>query len=162
MANERGGGTAAVTHTRQVTIDALCERDPRLRRQVAVLCSIPGIGPKSAVRVLAYGQETLMTHSPKQLTAHAGLAPRHRFSGTSVRGKSHLAKQGNAYLRRSLYMPALVAMRHNPAIKPVYDRLRERGKPGKLALVACMRRLLLIVRALLREDRIFEPEYGRS
>ncbi len=143
-------------------IDALCERDPRLRRQVAVLSSISGIGRTSAVRVLAYGQETLITHSAKQLTAHAGLAPRHRLSGTSVRGKSHLAKQGNAHLRGALYMPALVAMRHNPAIKPVYDRLRERGKPGKLALVACMRHLLLIARALLRDDRTFEPEYARS
>lgn len=143
-------------------ITALCERDPQLRRRVAVLCSIPGVARKSAVRVLAHGQLTLMTHSPKQLTAHAGLAPRHRLSGTSVRGKSHLAKQGNAHLRRALYMPALVASRHNPAIKPVYDRLRAAGKPGKLALAACMRHLLLIARALLREDRLFEPEYVRS
>lgn len=143
-------------------IDALCKRDPQLRRQVAVLCSIPGVARKSAVRVLAHGQQTLMTHSAKQLTAHAGLAPRHRLSGTSVRGKSHLAKQGNAHLRRALYMPALVASRCNPAIKPVYDRLREAGKPGKLALAACMRRLLLIARALLRDDRTFEPAYARS
>ena len=146
-------------------IDALCQRDPSAsggRRRVAVLCSIPGVARKSAVRVLAHGQLTLMTHSPKQLTAHAGLAPRHRLSGTSVRGKSHLAKQGNAHLRRALYMPALVASRHNPAIKPVYDRLRAAGKPGKLALAACMRHLLLIARALLREDRLFEPEYVRS
>ena len=143
------------------TIRAAWNRDPQLRRQVELLCSIPGIAERSAVRLLAYGQRTLTTHSAKQLTAHAGLAPRHRLSGTSVRGKSHLAKQGNAQLRRALYMPALSASQHNPALKPVYERLRTAGKPGKLALAACMRRLLLIARAMLRDDRPFDPAYAK-
>jgi len=142
-------------------ITALWKRDPQLRRQVNLLCSIPGIAELSAVRLLAYGQRTFTTHSAKQLTAHAGLAPRHRLSGTSVHGKSHLAKQGNAPLRRALYMPALSACRYNPALIPVYQRLLTVGKPGKLALAACMRRLLLIARAILRDNRPFDPAYNR-
>jgi transposase len=141
-------------------IQALWQQDPQLRHHVELLCSIPGVAERSAVRLLAYGQQTLATHSAKQLTAHAGLAPRHRLSGTSVRGKSHLAKQGNAQLRRTLYMPALSASRYNPAVKPAYDRLRAAGKPGKLAMAACMRRLLLIARAVIRDNRPFDPNYA--
>jgi len=143
-------------------ISELCKRDSRLRRQVTVLSSIPGIGRHSAIGLLAYGKRALTNYSAKQLTAHAGLAPGHRLSGTSVRGRSHLAKQGNADLRRVLYMPALVASQHNPALIPVYQRLRKAGKPGKVAIAACMRRLLLIARALLKEDRTFEQVYARS
>jgi len=143
-------------------ITALCQGDPTLRQQIDLLCTIPGIAQHSATRLLAYGGRAWTTHSAKQLTAHAGLAPRHRLSGTSVRGKSHLAKQGDAHLRRTLYMPALVASRYNPALKTVYQRLRDGGKPGKLAIAACMRRLLLIARAVLKQQRPFDPAYGRT
>lgn len=141
-------------------ITDLCARDPQLCHQIALLCSIPGVAKLSATRFLAYGRRAWTTHSAKELTAHAGLAPRHRLSGTSVRGKSHLAKQGDARLRCALYMPTMVASRHNPAIKPVYERLRKAGKPGKLALVACMRHLLLIARAVLRNNQPFDPNYA--
>ena len=140
-------------------IKTLCERDPVLCHQIALLCSIPGVAELSATRFLAYGRCAWTTHSGKELTAHAGLAPRHRLSGTSVRGKSHLAKQGDARLRGSLYMPAMVGSRYNPALKLVYERLRKAGKPGKLALAACMRHLLLIARAVLRNNQPFDPKY---
>lgn len=143
-------------------ITNLCQRDPELRRQVTLLCSIPGVAKHSATRLLAYGRCAWTTHSAKELTAHAGLAPRHRLSGTSVRGKSHLAKQGDARLRRTLYMPALVGMRYNPAIRQVYERLRQAGKPGKLALAASMRHLLLIARAVLRNNQPFDTAYAAS
>jgi transposase len=145
----------------QEVITALCQDDPALSQQIDLLCTIPGIAQRSAARLLAYGGQAWTTHSAKQLTAHAGLAPRHRLSGTSVRGKSHLAKQGDAHLRRTLYMPALVASRYNPALMLVYQRLRDGGKPGKLALTACMRRLLLIARAVLKQQRPFDPAYAR-
>jgi transposase len=143
-------------------ITTLCHNTPHLNQQIGLLCSIPGVGRKSAIRFIAYGRRTLTTHSARELTAHAGLAPRHRLSGTSVRGKSHLAKQGDAQLRRSLYMPALVATRYNPILRIVYQRLRENGKPAKLAIAACMRRLLLMARAILKNQQPFDPNYERT
>jgi transposase len=140
-------------------ITTLCQQDPGLARDVAIALSIPGIALCSAARLLAYGGEALTQRTRRELDAHAGLAPAHRQSGTSVRGKSHIAKQGNARLRHALYMPTLVAVRHNPQLKRYYERLVERGKPKKLALTACMRKLLNLLRAMLIKKTPFNPAY---
>ena len=98
-----------------------------------------------------------MTHSQKELTAHAGLAPSHKQSGISVRGKSSIAKMGNKRLRKTLFMPSLVAIRHNPIIKKQYQNLLDKGKPKMLALVACMRKLLIMIQAILVKNTPFKP-----
>jgi transposase len=140
-------------------IAALFRRDAALRHQRDLLQSIPGIGAKTAPRLLAYGGTAWDTHSEKELTAYAGLAPCHHQSGTSVRGKSRLAKQGNHVLRQSLYMATLAAIHSNPVIRPVRDRLLDRGKTKMTAVGACMRHLLLIARAVLRHQTPFDPQY---
>lgn len=137
----------------------LCETDNVLREDLELLTSIGGIANRSATQILAYGGDSLTTRSRRQLNAHAGLVPAERQSGTSVRGKSHLAKQGNVRLRRSLYMPALVATKHNPAIERFYQRLVAKGKAKKAALIACMRKLLEIIRAILIKRKPFESNY---
>lgn len=139
-------------------IERLCATNQALADQVALLCTIPGMGSKSATQLLSYGGVALQERSAKELTAHAGLAPEHRLSGTSVRGRSHLNKQGDRRLRMALYMPALVATKYNPLIKTVYHRLIHNGKPKKLALIACMRKLLIISRAMLRTKTPFNPK----
>lgn len=139
-------------------IEKLCQTDSTLSEQVALLCTIPGIGTKSATQLLCYGGAALQERSAKELTAHAGLAPEHRLSGTSVRGRSHLNKQGDRRLRTVLYMSALVATEHNPIIKVVYNRLIINGKPKKLALIACMRKMLVMSRAILRSHKPFNPK----
>jgi transposase len=144
----------------QTAITALFARATELQRQRALLESIPGIGEKTAPRLLAYGGTVWMSHSDKELTAYAGLAPSHHQSGRSVRGKSHLAKQGNSALRHSLYMAALAAIRVNPVIRPVRNRLLDRGKTKMTAVAASMRHLLLIARAVLRNQTPFDPEYA--
>lgn len=141
-------------------IERQCAADPHLATHVAVLCTIPGIGRLSATQLLSYGGNALHERSAKALTAHAGLAPEHRLSGSSVRGRSHLNKQGDRRLRTALYMPALVATRCNPCIKSLYQRLLAAGKAKKLALAACMRKLLIIVRAILRTNRPFDPQFA--
>ena len=141
-------------------IAKLFQRDADLRRQRDLLDSIPGIGEKTAPRLLAYGGTVWETHSEKELAAYAGLAPSHRQSGTSVRGKSHLAKQGNRDLRRSLYMATLAAIRSNPVIRPVRDRLLDKGKTKMTAVGACMRHLLLIARAVLKHQTPFDPQFA--
>lgn len=133
----------------EAAIAELIAKDTKLSQQVALLCSIPGIADKSAAKLIGYGQNWLTETSAKALTAYAGLAPHHYQSGTSVYRKSRIDKRGNAKLRKTLFMPALVAIQHNHDLKKVYERLVENGKPKKLALVAVMRKLLIISRAIL-------------
>jgi transposase len=140
-------------------IDRLLAVSTELQQQVELLCSIPGVAQLSAVRLLAYARGTITTHSAKALIAHAGLAPRHYQSGRSVRGKSRLAKQGDKRLRTTLYMPALVGTVHNPLLRSLYRRLLEAGKPKKLALAACMKKLLLLARAIIRKQKPFNPGF---
>jgi transposase len=139
-------------------IALLCRTDPELKQQVDLLVTITGIAPLSAVKILAYGGHALTQRTRHELTAHAGLAACHHQSGTSVRGKSHLAKQGNRRLRSALYMPALVGIVHNPVLKQFYQQLLTMDKPKMVALVACMRKLLLIVRSVLVHKKPFTPQ----
>ena len=143
----------------ETAIEQLCQQDKRLAEDIAITTSIIGIGNCSAAQILAHGGDALTRRTRRQLDAHAGLAPAQRQSGTSVRGKPHLAKQGNARLRRALYMPTLVAVHHNPVLKRYYQRLLDKGKLKKVALAACMRKMLNLVRALLIKRERFNPEY---
>jgi transposase len=140
-------------------IESLCAEDGELKEQVNLLCSIPGVATHSAVRILAYGKSNLIERSRKSLTAHAGLAPSEKQSGISIRGKTRIAKQGDRRLRCVLYMPALVAAYHNPILKAFYQRLIENGKPKLLAIVAVMKKLLLMIQAILKRKIPFNPDY---
>lgn len=142
----------------QKAIDELIMSDDTLKRQVELLNTIPGIADLTAVRMLAYGKEHLPRRSAKELTAHAGLAPRHRQSGSSIRGKSRLNKAGDKRLRTILYMPTLSAIVHNPIIKKRYQYLLDKGKCKMLAIAACMRKMLLIIRAMLIKNKPFNPD----
>lgn len=142
----------------ETAISNLCAQESSLAHQVALLCTIPGVAHRSAVKLLAYGQEWLTETSAKALTAYAGLAPHHYQSGSSVKGKSRIDKRGNPKLRKTLYMPALVAAYHNPVLKEFYGRLINNGKPKKLALVAVMRKLLIISRAILITKTTFNKQ----
>ena len=143
----------------ETAIDQLCQDDRQLAENMTIMTSIIGIGACSASQILAHGGDALTRRSRRQLDAHAGLAPAQRQSGTSVRGKPHLAKQGNARLRRALYMPTLVAVHHNPILMRYYQRLLDRGKLKKVALAACMRKMLNIIRAMLIKRERFNIEY---
>jgi transposase len=142
----------------QKAILELCQGTPELASQVALLSTIPGVKTKTAVHLLAYGKGTFTTHSRKELTAHAGLAPRQHQSGSSIRGKSYLAKQGDKRLRTALYMSAVGGTVNNPVLAPFYRRLLTNGKTKMAALTACMRKLLLIIQAMLKHHTPFNPE----
>jgi transposase len=138
-------------------IEAFCRQEPEIQKHIQLLCSIKGVGMISATHVLAYGHSWLTDRTTRQLTAHAGLAPAHKQSGTSIHGKSHIAKQGDSRLRKALYMPTLVAVHYNPVFIAKYQSLIAAGKPKKVALVACMRKLLIIMHALLTTQKPFNP-----
>lgn len=138
-------------------IHRLCQADAQLKRDVELLCTIPGVAELTATRLLAYGKRSLTERSPKELTAHAGLAPRHRLSGTSIKGKPHLCKQGDARLRYLLYMPTVAATTFNPIIRHHYQRHLQNHKPKMVALMACMKKLLLMAQAILITQQPFDP-----
>jgi transposase len=134
------------------------QADPKLKRQHALLDSIPGIGPTTAAALL--GEIDFGAYpSARQVAAQAGLTPRQRQSGTSVRGKPRLSKQGSSQLRRILYFPAIVAMRHNPTIRAFAERLLERGKPKMAVVCAAMRKLLHLCYGVLKTGLVFDPDY---
>jgi transposase len=113
------------------------------------LRSVPGVGPALARTLLAELPE-LGTLTHKRLSALVGVAPFNRDSGR-IRGKREVWG-GRARVRSVLYMSAMVASKHNPAIAEFYERLVAAGKPKKVALVACMRKLLSILNAMMRDQ----------
>ncbi|TKB68477.1 MAG: IS110 family transposase [Nitrospira sp.] len=112
-----------------------------------LLRSVPGVGPVLTTTVLANLPE-LGTLTHKQMAALVGVAPLNRDSGT-LHGK-RLVWGGRAHVRAALYMAALVATRRNPVIRTFYQRLCQAGKAKKLALTACMRKLLIILNAMVK------------
>ena len=116
----------------------------------ALLQSIGGVGPATAAMLIAELPE-LGRLERRQIAALVGVAPFNRDSG-SMRGK-RMISGGRAQVRRSLYMAALVATRFNPVIARFYQRLLAAGKPKKVALVACMRKLLTILNAMVRSGK---------
>jgi len=128
-------------------LDDTIRRSPIWRETEDLLKSVPGIGNATARTLLAELPE-LGTLDRRQIAALAGVAPFNRDSGT-FRGRRMIGG-GRAGVRATLYMAALVASRHNPVIAAFYQRLLAAGKPKKTALVACMRKLLTILNAIIR------------
>jgi transposase len=120
-----------------------------------LLQSVPGVGRVVSLTLLAELPE-LGRVSHKEIAALVGVAPLNRDSGTR-RGK-RLVYGGRAPVRAALYMAALVASTWNPAIRAFYQRLRAAGKPAKVALTACMRKLLIILNAIARSGTPWQPE----
>jgi transposase len=135
-------------------LHAALAADPALQARFAILVSIPGVGEATAFAMLIEMPE-LGALEHKCAASLAGLAPIARDSGQH-RGKRCI-RGGRAPLRQALYMPALVAVRFDPAMKAKYEALLAAGKPAKVALVAIMRKLLILANALLRDGRLWSP-----
>lgn len=129
------------------TLRERVQASPLWREREDLLRSVPGVGPATAFTLLADLPE-LGTLDRKAIAALVGVAPLNRDSGT-WRGRRGVWG-GRARVRSALYMAALVATRHNPVIAAFYQRLCAEGKPKKLALTACMHKLLTILNAILR------------
>ena len=128
----------------------MLHRSPVWREQDDLLRSVPGVGERLSVTLLSY-VPALGALDRKKIAALVGVAPINRDSG-NIRGKRTIWG-GRARVRAVLYMGALVASRHNPIIRDFYRRLLAAGKPKKVALTACMRKLLTILNAILRTRR---------
>jgi transposase len=129
-------------------LDETVEGNPTFKENEALLESVPGVGPVLCRTLLAELPE-IGSLPPRELSALVGVAPLNRDSAI-FRGRRAIWG-GRARVREALYMGALVASRYNPAIKSFYERLVAAGKPKKVALVACMRKLLVILNAVMRD-----------
>jgi transposase len=137
------------------------DKNPDMKNDIELMRSIPGIGEVTSVVIESETGGLSNFTSARQLTAYAGLTPVEHTSGTSVYKRSHISKRGNARIRHVLYMCAMVAVRVNPIIKSFYERLVTKGKSKKLAIVACMRKLLHILWSVIKHDRKFDPAYAK-
>jgi transposase len=126
---------------------------PRWTEPLALLRSVPGVGPVTAYTLLAY-QPELGRLSRQQVAALVGVAPMAAESG-QWRGRRRI-QGGRAALRHVLYMATLTATRCHPVLRPHYQQLRARGKAAKVALVACMRRLLVLLNSMLKHRTTFQ------
>lgn len=142
-------------------LNGMIGRSLLMQRKLEVLTSVPGVGRVTAMALLAQLPE-LGALNERQLSALVGVCPFSRDSGT-LRGRRRVWG-GRARVRASLYMAALVASRHNPILKMFYQRLLAAGKVKKVALVACMHKLLLILNAMIKRDQVWAPQYvhGKS
>lgn len=136
-------------------IEALIKADDQLGRRFDILNSMPGLGPTTA-SALIIGMPELGTLDAREIASLAGLAPVARQSGQWT-GKAFI-RGGRTAVRHALFMPALVAIRYNPDIKAHYDRLIAAGKPPKVAVIAAMRKMLIIANALIRDQREWSKE----
>lgn len=127
-----------------------------LKAKCKLLGSIPGVGKITSHYAVAFYGEPEKFSGCKQLVAYLGLNPKHKQSGSSVRGKARMSKMGSTHLRKMLYMPAIVSKKNNPPIKALYDRLLAAGKPKKVAIGAAMRKLVHIIYGVLKSGRPFD------
>lgn len=138
----------------QGDLDALIRQSPVWRERESLLTAVQGVGRQTLVSLCAWLPE-LGRLKRKPIAALVGVAPFNCDSGT-LRGQRHCFG-GRAALRSILYMATVSAMRCNPVLKPFYQRLLKAGKPKKVAIVACMRKLLTLLNAMVRDNAAWNP-----
>jgi transposase len=142
----------------EAVIEAHVAAHPELARLLDLLTSIPGIGVRSGLWLLAELGNVRRFGSAREAAAYAGLDPRLLQSG-QWKGRTRLSKQGSACLRKALYYPALAALRFNPVVREFGARLTERGKCKMAVVGAAMRKLLHLAYGVLRTEHPFDPAW---
>lgn len=134
------------------------DQHPDLKQQSQLLTSIPGIGRRTAAKLLAEIEGLNKYESARHVAAYAGLTPRNNRSGT-LRGRTRLSKTGNARVRKALFLPAIVARQHNPIVRAFCQRLAQRGKTKMQIVGAAMRKLIHIAYGVLKSGKTFDPTH---
>lgn len=139
------------------TIHDHIDGDKTMKNKQAILESIPGIGERTTAILLAFYSNLDRFSNARQAVAFAGLDPRQHESGSSVKGKPRLSKIGHAFLRKALYMPAMVALYRTDWGELFRERLAAAGKPPKLIIGAMMRKLVHVAYGVLKSEKSFNP-----
>ena len=140
-------------------IDTHIKGHPNLKQDRDLLTSIPGVGELTAAWLMAELPDIKQFSCAEAAAAYAGLAPSPYTSGTSVKRLTHLSKKGNPRLRRALFMPALTALRFNPLVAAVYERLIAKGRPRMVAVGAAMRKLVMLAYGILKNREKFDKDW---
>jgi len=141
---------------------ALVKKDESINKLVTLLCSIPGIGPLTAIIVLAETNGFELIKNKRQLTSYAGLDVKEKESGTSVKGQPKISKRGNKYLRKTMHLPALAAIRHDQRFKAIFTRLVARHGIRMKAAVAVQRKLLEMIYTMYCTQTPYDKNYLKS
>jgi transposase len=150
---------AELTKLKKELNTKLLQWHPELVKQVS---SVKGIGNRATATLIVYTQGFAHTQTYQQLISYAGLSPREYFSGKSIKGRVRISKIGGKQLRHILYMAALNAKKTNTACKLLYDRLVEKGKNKKLALIAVCNKLLKQVFAVVKSGKLYKDDYLKN
>jgi transposase len=145
----------------QEQIDRHIDSTPSLKGDRELLESIPGVGSLTAQRFLAELPDVSQFASAEQAAAWAGLSPQEHRSGTSVHKRTRLSKAGNKQLRKAFYLPAVCAIRHNPFVRALYERLTAAGKSRMAAVGAAMRKLLMLCYGVLKHQQKFSADWKK-
>lgn len=141
------------------TLKEVIKTRPEIEKRVHQVCTIKGLGLLSMLAILGETNGFELMRSSKQLVSFAGLDVVQRESGTSVRGRSRISKQGNSHIRRVLYFPAISASRYNLPLQAYYTRLVSNNKPKLVALIAVERKMLCLIYALWKSGEEYMENY---
>lgn len=126
---------------------------------VGRICTIPGIGKKTAIALLVATKGLHGFDNYRQVSSYLGLCPRIYDSGKSVHGKAHICKMGMGWIRKLLYMCSISAIKYNKNCMDLYNRLREKGKPVKLAMIAVANKLLKQIFAIVKNNNVYRENF---
>ena len=146
-----------ITQLEKQIEDLIAEDDETVIEHVR---SVPGVGKKTAIALLTATKGMHGFSNYRQLSSYLGLCPRIYDSGKSVHGKAHICKMGMGWIRKLLYMCAISAARHNRACASLYERLRQKGKAVKVALIAVVNKLLKQIFAIVKNNCAYSEFYA--
>jgi transposase len=132
------------------------------QQMIQQLTSIPGLGKKTALALIVITGGFKRFKNYRQLSAYLGICPRVFESGTSIKGKARICKMGMSRIRALLYVCSWSACRYNKACKELYERLLQKGKPKKLALIAVANKLIKQAFAIATQHVFYDPDYQKN
>lgn len=135
------------------------DRHPDLKRDADLLASIPGVGMATVARILGHLGDIRRFDNAKAFAAFLGVTPRQRSSGTSVKGRTVISRTGSTSMRAALYMPSLVARRHNPILHRFAERLAATGMAKKAVIGAVMHKLAHLIYGVIHNGKPFDSNY---
>jgi len=151
-----------ITSEQQLTqeqIDQLIQLNRVLKHNQKLLCSIKGIGKLTSQWLLPL-LSTKRFNNARETAAFLGLVPCHKSSGTSLKTRGRLSGRGDADLRARLYMPAVSAITHDPAMRDFYQQMVAKGKPRKVAITAVMRKLVHVCYGVIKHQTPYKENYA--
>ena len=143
-------------------IDGIINKEENLKQEIENICSIPGVGKLTAVIVLAETNGFELIINKKQLTSYAGLDVKEKLSGTSIKGKPRISKQGNRHLRKAMYLPSLSSVKYNEAHKELYIRIVSQNGIKMKALVAVQRKMLELIYVIHKNKTTYQSNYEQE